>query len=98
MMGTINCVYETPCGWCSKWDKKCDLKIGMEMETKVSQPSTSPIETVKKTSSYPKKCKYCEDARMEENSISSHPIKCTRTNTYHPFDDICDCEAITVMG
>ena len=25
-MGTINCVYETPCGWCSKWDKKCDKK------------------------------------------------------------------------
>lgn len=27
MMGTMNCVYETPCGWCSKWDKKCDKKI-----------------------------------------------------------------------
>ena len=27
MIGTINCVYETPCGWCSKWDKKCDNKI-----------------------------------------------------------------------
>lgn len=26
MMGTINCVYETPYGWCSKWDKKCDKK------------------------------------------------------------------------
>ena len=26
MMGTINCVYETPCGWCSKWNKKCDKK------------------------------------------------------------------------
>ena len=21
------CSYETPCGWCSKWDKKCDKKI-----------------------------------------------------------------------
>ena len=27
MTGTINCIYETPCGWCSKWDKKCDRKI-----------------------------------------------------------------------
>lgn len=27
MIGTINCVYETPCGWCSKWDKKCDRKM-----------------------------------------------------------------------
>ena len=24
MMGTINCVYETPCGRCSKWDEKCN--------------------------------------------------------------------------
>ena len=27
MIGTINCKYETPCGWCTKWDKKCDKKI-----------------------------------------------------------------------
>ena len=26
MRGTENCVYETPCGWCSKWDKNCDKK------------------------------------------------------------------------
>lgn len=24
----VVCVYETPCGWCTKWDKKCDKKIG----------------------------------------------------------------------
>ena len=22
----LNCVYKTPCGWCSKWDKECDEK------------------------------------------------------------------------
>ena len=27
MIGTFACVYETPCGWCSKWDKKCNKKI-----------------------------------------------------------------------
>lgn len=27
MIGTMNCVYETPCGWCSKWDKRCDKEI-----------------------------------------------------------------------
>ncbi len=27
MIGTENCVYKTPCGWCSKWDKECDKKI-----------------------------------------------------------------------
>ena len=24
---TMKCAYETPCGWCTKWDKKCDMKI-----------------------------------------------------------------------
>lgn len=24
------CHYEMPCGWCTKWDKKCDEKIGCE--------------------------------------------------------------------
>lgn len=66
MIGTINCVYETPCGWCSKWDKKCDRKIGMGTGTKVSQIDTNPTETAKTASSYPKKCRYCEEARMEE--------------------------------
>jgi len=28
MMGTFDCIYETPCHWCTKWDKKCDKKIG----------------------------------------------------------------------
>ncbi len=25
---TMQCAYSTPCGWCAKWDKKCDKKIG----------------------------------------------------------------------
>ena len=25
---TMQCTYKTPCGWCTKWDKKCDKKIG----------------------------------------------------------------------
>ena len=24
---TGSCTYKTPCGWCAKWDKKCDKKI-----------------------------------------------------------------------
>lgn len=26
MIGTAKCTYETPCGWCTKWDKRCDEK------------------------------------------------------------------------
>lgn len=25
---TMQCTYLTPCGWCTKWDKKCDKNIG----------------------------------------------------------------------
>ena len=24
------CTYETPCGWCTKWDNKCDKTIGRD--------------------------------------------------------------------
>ena len=24
---TMQCTYSTPCGWCVKWDKKCDKKM-----------------------------------------------------------------------
>ena len=30
------CTYETPCGWCTKWDKKCDKKIGPERGQRVN--------------------------------------------------------------
>ena len=26
------CTYITPCGWCTKWDKKCDMKIGCDKD------------------------------------------------------------------
>lgn len=36
MRGTENCVYETPCGWCSKWDKKCDKKTPEQKQGKIN--------------------------------------------------------------
>ena len=27
---TTECKYILPCGWCEKWDKKCDLKVEEE--------------------------------------------------------------------
>lgn len=38
MLGTTNCTYETPCGWCTKWDKKCDKKISDDNQS--SRPRT----------------------------------------------------------
>lgn len=43
MVGSGNCVYETPCGWCSKWDKKCDRKIGTATQKKENMPDENDI-------------------------------------------------------
>ena len=44
MIGTVNCVYETPCGWCSKWDKKCDRK---QFKHELKNPLNSAYEDLK---------------------------------------------------
>lgn len=46
MIGTINCVYETPCGWCSKWDKKCDKKMHSESYRINNPKSNESIKTI----------------------------------------------------
>ena len=38
MIGTLNCIYETPCGWCSKWDKKCDKTIDSKINSDIDNP------------------------------------------------------------
>lgn len=34
MMGTMACIYETPCGWCSRLDKQCDRGRGAKCRPK----------------------------------------------------------------
>ena len=41
MMGTINCIYETPCHWCTKWDKECDMKICKNTQKSPSNKTNS---------------------------------------------------------
>lgn len=31
---TRQCVYQTPCNWCAKWEKKCDKKAPCDHEWK----------------------------------------------------------------
>lgn len=38
MIGTVNCTYETPCGWCAKRDKKCDKKIDPDIVPILKMP------------------------------------------------------------
>lgn len=47
-MGTINCVYETPCGWCSKWDKKCDKKISERGQRAKCNPVDDAMDDITK--------------------------------------------------
>ena len=49
MMGTINCVYETPCGWCSKWDKKCDQKTPEQKQGKINSVYDTTTSKTNKT-------------------------------------------------
>lgn len=44
------CPYETPCGWCTKWDKKCDKKIGGYPT--VDTTDKTPTSNAKKTIDY----------------------------------------------
>ena len=51
MFGTINCIYETPCGWCSKWDKKCNKKIPERGQREKCNPVDDIMdESIKKSS------------------------------------------------
>lgn len=48
MIGTIHCVYETPCGWCAKWDKKCNKEFGKDTRPEkriLTEDNMSPTAT-----------------------------------------------------
>jgi hypothetical protein len=48
MFGTMRCVYETPCHWCSKWDKKCDERLECNTERKsCNDPSDANVDISK---------------------------------------------------
>ena len=44
---TMQCTYSTPCGWCAKWDKKCDKKIGGGNDVKPRKKKDSALEWIK---------------------------------------------------
>lgn len=91
MMGTINCVYETPCGWCSKWDKECDKKISERGKRAKCNPIDDAIEDKAKEyleSVFTNKiCKQESDHEWECTGISTTGTryrckKCYNTKTY----------------
>ena len=41
------CTYSTPCGWCCKWDKKCDKKIGCGVSSDAPRRKDPALEDIK---------------------------------------------------
>ena len=44
---TMQCTYSTPCGWCTKWDKKCDKKIGVDANINMPKKKDPSLEYIK---------------------------------------------------
>lgn len=67
------CVYKTPCGWCSKWDKECDNKLGEY------KPEVNNIPLVYG------KCFGCINYPSETNGLCK---SCNPKNNYVNFEGI----------
>lgn len=91
MLETGMCDYRTPCGWCSKWDKKCDKKIGTTTSTKINTNQFNENDiAITKADIFTKYCRDCSDGTSDYTSLSSHPIRCSITGECHTINDICD--------
>ena len=82
MIGTANCTYETPCGWCTKWDKKCDKKIGCDDKPKRGlRASMGVYDEALESSIYSAPCRNCDN--YDKNSPEC--IKCGTANNFANF-------------
>ena len=83
MMGTINCVYETPCGWCSKWDKECDKKMYTQSYRIKNSKPIKPIDE----SLINKVCESEEDHEWECCGVSTvgTTYRCKKCHIYKTY-------------
>ena len=58
---TMQCTYKTPCGWCTKWDKKCDEKIS----GRGKRVEINPVDDYSGITPMNKMCQTEEDHRWE---------------------------------
>ena len=84
---TGTCTYKTPCGWCTKWDKKCDKKI----PERGKRATLNLIDDYISTTSANKMCQTEEDHQWEYCGISTvgSTYRCTICGTHKtvPFKD-----------
>ena len=69
MIGSVNCVYETPCGWCSKWDKRCDKRMpperGQRAKARIYDDYAGPLIEINGTVEDGKPCLDTLDIRYD---------------------------------
>jgi hypothetical protein len=97
MIGTMNCTYETPCGWCTKWDKKCDEKpYKRSVKVKVN-PIDHTISIPKEESLANKVCKSESDHEWECCGISTggSTYRCRICGTYKT-EPVKSQESVTI--
>lgn len=71
MFGTMRCIYETPCHWCSKWDKKCDEKIPERGQRVKCNPVDDTMDDLPKEALANKMCVEESDHEWECCGIST---------------------------
>lgn len=87
---TMQCNYSTPCGWCTKWDKKCDKKIG--------NSSIKPYDYLKEVSTN-KICKSEEDHEWECCGMSTGGSTYVCKKCYaHKFEPITPVSIKTYLN
>lgn len=87
MMGTFACVYETPCGWCSKWDKKCDKKIPERGQREKVNPVDDAIDGSLKEALINKMCIEESDHEWECCGVSTvgTDYRCKKCGAYKTY-------------
>lgn len=77
---TMRCTYVTPCDWCTKWDKKCDKKIGYGNPQRGLRENMGVYDEALESSIYSAPCRDCDN----HDKNSPECIKCgTATNFYN---------------
>ena len=83
MVEAKSCVYKTPCGWCSKWDKECDGRMYSKQHNNSNYDEIPTLDG----SIVHKICESDEDHDWMfcgQSTQSSH-YKCTKCGEYRMY-------------
>lgn len=88
-----SCTYSTPCGWCVKWDKKCDKKpYNCEPSVKINPIGDSGVIL---TSNKP--CKSDFDHEWEYSTISTagYTLRCKQCGEHRNMPFVQPLDSLT---